>query len=133
MRKDMNQIVSLIRDLTELDRLADALIAKEGAKEHKDGRKENRRLTELEKKLILLKQLIAAMLALLTKRPKNKDEAVLMKAQFGRLSKEMMRLLAEIEVLLKEMERAMASWQLGKARRLELFIHAKRQQYSRAA
>jgi DNA mismatch repair ATPase MutS len=131
MNKNLNQIVSLVRDLQELDRLVDGFLKKKNPKEHKDGRKDNHRPTELEKKLNQLKQLVAAMIALLTKRPKNKDEEVLMKAKFKSLAKEMMSLLSEIEALLKEMEKSRA---IGRrVYELGWFIQAKRAQYERAA
>jgi hypothetical protein len=37
MRKDMNQIISLIKDLQELDRLAGSLLKETRPDEHKDG------------------------------------------------------------------------------------------------
>jgi hypothetical protein len=91
---------------------------------------ENHRLTELEKKIIALKKLIAEMLALLTRKPKDKDEAVLMKAQFSRLSKETMRLLAELDELLNEMKKAKRAGNTYKISLLDMFIRAKLAQYA---
>ncbi|MDR1476770.1 MAG: hypothetical protein LBI17_01420 [Rickettsiales bacterium] len=136
MNKNLNQIVPLIRDLQELDRLTDmelGRLRKKNGGEHKDGIDANHRPTEIEKKLNQLKQLIAKMLALLTKKPRNADEEALMKAKFRSLSREMMFLLAEIESLLNEEQRERAAGRIGKANSLAMFIAMKRAQYARAA
>ena len=130
MRKDINQIISLIKDLQELEKLADGMLKEIRPAEHKDGRDENHRPTELEKKLFALKKMISQMLAILTKKPKDKDEEVLMKAQFARLSKEMMGLLAELDALLAEMRLAKKAGNTRRASVLEMFIRSKIAQYA---
>ena len=123
----MKRITPLMLDLMDLNTLADKLLGDD----FKDGKDEKRRLSELEKRLLRLKQLIAKALELLTAKPKDKAEEMKLKRDFEKLSKEIIALLEEIEELL-QLSNNRDTPSVKDARRKFSFLINKKLSYSRA-
>jgi len=119
MKKPSQQ---LLRDLINLNAAADRL----SAKEFPDGLGDKHIPSELEKLLILIKQIIAKMIEILTTQPKDKKDEKRLEKAFKALGAILMKLLMELELLLRQGKEKSPRYQ-----ELLMLIRARKQRSSR--